>query len=242
MMGGGGPGGFPRVDPVTRKLQEISGPSLDLPPVDTSEKMFSGRSRLYIGNLPPNCSDESVNDMLKPFGGTKETFVNNDKHFAFLRMDYRENAEKAKRELDGKLHNGRNLRVRFAPHQGALKIKNLGQWVSNELLHRAFGVFGEIERAVVYVDERGRSKGEGIVEFEKKPAASEAYRRCTEGSYFITGSLRPVIVEQVDDTEDDDGLQEKAIPKRSAEYQKEREVCISLNTLLVFVSSFDGRV
>jgi len=162
--------------------------------------------------------------MLKPFGESKEAFVNNEKHFAFLRMDYRENAEKAKRELDGKLHNGRNLRVRFAPHQGALRIKNIGQWVSNELLHRAFSVFGEIERALVFVDERGRSKGEGLVEFEKKPAANEAYKRCTEGQYFLTSSLRPIIVEQVDDTEDDDGLQEKAMPKRNAEYQKEREV------------------
>ena len=226
--GGGGRGdfhgNFPRVDPITRRLQEVAGPSLDLPPVDTSEKQFSGRSRLYIGNLPPNVDEAALSEMLKPFGESKEAFVNNDKHFAFLRMDYRENAEKAKRELDGKLHNGRNLRVRFAPHQGALRIKNIGQWVSNELLHRAFSVFGEIERALVFVDERGRSKGEGLVEFEKKPAANEAYKRCTEGQYFLTSSLRPIIVEQVDDTEDDDGLQEKAMPKRNAEYQKEREV------------------
>ena len=221
---GGNFGG--RVDHVARKLQEVAGPTLDLPPVDTSEKQFSGRSRLYVGNLPPNLDESGLNDLLKPFGEAKEAFVNQDKHFAFLRMDYRENAEKAKRELDGKLINGRNLRVRFAPHQGALKVKNLGPWVSNELLHRAFSVFGELERALVFVDERGRSKGEGMVEFEKKPAASEAFRRCTEGSYFVTGSLRPIIVEQVDDTEDDDGLQEKLLPKRSAEYQKEREVCI----------------
>jgi len=221
---GGMGGGFNRVDHFARKLQEVQGPTLDLPPVDTSEKQFSGRSRLYVGNLPPNVDESGLNDLLKPFGEAKEAFVNNDKHFAFLRMDYRENAEKAKRELDGKLFNGRNLRVRFAPHQGALKIKNLGPWVSNELLHRSFSVFGELERALVFVDERGRSKGEGMVEFEKKPAASEAFRRCTEGSYFVTGSLRPVIVEQVDDTEDDDGLQEKLLPKRSAEYQKEREV------------------
>jgi proline- and glutamine-rich splicing factor len=221
-MGGGFGGG--RVDHVARKLQEVGGPTLDLPPVDTSEKQFSGRSRLYVGNLPPNVDESGLNDLLKPFGEAKEAFVNQDKHFAFLRMDYRENAEKAKRELDGKLFNGRNLRVRFAPHQGALKVKNLGPWVSNELLHRAFSVFGELERALVFVDERGRSKGEGMVEFEKKPAASEAFRRCTEGSYFVTGSLRPIIVEQVDDTEDDDGLQEKLLPKRSAEYQKEREV------------------
>merc|ERR1712243_306841 len=94
-------------------------------------------------------------------------FYNAEKHFAFLRMDYRENAEKAKREMDGKMVSGRPMKVRFAPHQGALKVKNLGPWVSNELLHRAFSVFGDLEKAIVMVDDRGRSKGEDIVEFEK---------------------------------------------------------------------------
>lgn len=222
--GGGGNPNFRGMDHTTRRLQEIQGPTLELPPVDTSEKQFSGRSRLYLGNLPPNFTEEQVKDLLKPFGEMAETFLNPEKHFAFLRMDYRENAEKAKRELDGKLHNGRNLRIRFAPHQGALKVKNLGSWVSNELLHRAFSVFGDLERAIVYVDDRGRSKGEGLVEFEKKPSAMEAYKRCTEGSFFLTSSLRPVIVELFDDTDDDDGLQEKMLPKRSPEFHKEREI------------------
>jgi len=221
---GGGNPNFRGIDHTARRLQEIQGPTHELPPVDASEKMFSGRSRLYLGNLPPNIAENEVKELLKPFGELNEVFVNGDKHFAFLRMDYRENAEKAKRELDGKLHNGRNLRVRFAPHQGALKVKNLGAWVSNELLHRAFSVFGDLERAIVFVDDRGRSKGEGLVEFEKKPSAMEAFRRCTEGSFFLTSSLRPVIVELFDDTDDDDGLQEKMLPKRSPEFNKEREV------------------
>ena len=226
--GGGGNSGFRGVDHTARRLQEIGGPTHELPPLDTSEKQFSGRSRLYIGNLAPNTTEEQIKELLSKFGETAETFLNNEKHFAFLRMDYRENAEKAKRELDGKMQNGRNLRVRFAPHQGALKVKNLGQWVSNELLHRAFSVFGDLERAVVYVDDRGRSKGEGVVEFEKKPSAMEAFRRCTEGSFFVTSSLRPCIVELFDDTEDDDGLQEKMLPKRSSDFGKEREVGIRI--------------
>lgn len=220
-MGGGN---FRNVDHVGRRLAEIGGPTHELPPVDTSEKQFSGRNRLYVGNLPPSITEDEVKELLKKFGEVSESFLNNEKHFAFLRLDYRENAEKAKRELDGKLHNQRNLRVRFAPHQGALRVKNLGPWVSNELLHRAFSVFGDLERALVFVDERGRSKGEGLVEFEKKPSAMEALRRCSEGSFFITSSLRPCIVELADDTDDDDGLSEKMLPKRSPEFNKEREV------------------
>jgi len=216
-------GGYPR-DNALMRLMEIQGPTHELPPIDSSERRFSGRSRLYIGNIPHEMTEKKLKDMLTKFGDLGELFYNPEKHFAFLRMDFRENAEKAKRELDGKEVNGRNLKVRFAPHQGALKVKNLGPWVTNELLHRAFSCFGEIERAVVMVDERGRSKGEGLVEYERKQSAMEAFRRCCEGCFFLTASLRPVIVEQADECDDDDGLQEKMIFKRSPEFGMEREI------------------
>jgi proline- and glutamine-rich splicing factor len=59
-------------------------------------------------------------------------------------QDYRAGAEKAKRELDGSLRKGRQLKVRFAPHTAAIKVKNLTSFVSNELLETAFSVFGEV--------------------------------------------------------------------------------------------------
>merc|ERR1719237_286127 len=139
-------------------------------------------------------------------------------------MDYRENAEKAKREMDGKMVSGRPMKVRFAPHQGALKVKNLGPWVSNELLHRAFSCFGDLERAFVMVDDRGRSKGEGVVEYERKPSALDALRRCSEGAFFLTASLRPVIVELMEEADDEDGLMDKTLPKRNQEFGMEREM------------------
>ena len=210
------------------RLQEIQGPTHELPPVDSSERKFSGRSRLYIGNINNNISEDKIKDEVAKFGEIGELFYNSEKHFAFLRLDYRENAEKAKRELDGKLIGGKNWKVKFAPHQAALRVKNLGPWVSNELLHRAFSVFGDLERAHVMVDDRGRSKGEGIVEFEKKPCAMNAMQRCQEGSFFLTASLRPVVVELFDDTEDDDGLMEKNLFKKSQEFGMEREVGILL--------------
>jgi proline- and glutamine-rich splicing factor len=62
----------------------------------------------------------------------------------FSLQDYRANAEKVKRELDGQMRKGRALKVRFAPHSAAVKVKNLTPWVSNELLEKAFSVFGEV--------------------------------------------------------------------------------------------------
>lgn len=207
-----------------QRLQEIQGPTHELPPIDTSERQFSGRSRLYIGNIGPGVTEDSLKTDLGKYGEVGEMFYNSEKHFAFLRMDYRENAEKAKREMDGKMVSGRPMKVRFAPHQGALKVKNLGPWVSNELLHRAFSCFGDLERAFVMVDDRGRSKGEGVVEYERKPSALDALRRCSEGAFFLTASLRPVIVELMEEADDEDGLMDKALPKRNQEFGMEREV------------------
>jgi len=207
-----------------QRLQEIQGPTHELPPIDTSERQFSGRSRLYIGNIGPGVTEDSLKTDLGKYGEVGEMFYNSEKHFAFLRMDYRENAEKAKREMDGKMVSGRPMKVRFAPHQGALKVKNLGPWVSNELLHRAFSCFGDLERAFVMVDDRGRSKGEGVVEYERKPSALDALRRCSEGAFFLTASLRPVIVELMEEADDEDGLMDKALPKRNQEFGMEREM------------------
>lgn len=234
-QGQGGRGGFDR---VLERLQTIHGPTTDLPNLDTTGTKFSGRSRLYIGNLSNDVTEESLKEMLAPYGEVGEIFYNRDKKFAFLRMATKYEAEKAKRELDGQVKNGQSIKVRFAPHQAAIKVQNLGPWVSNELLHRAFSIYGDIERALVYVDDRGRSKGEGIVEFVRKPSALEAVKRCTEGCFFLTASIRPVIAELDETTDDDDGLQEKTLMKRHQDYQFEREVgrVFFLSTFIFFCS------
>jgi hypothetical protein len=69
------------------------------------------------------------------------------------------------------------MRVRFAAHGAAIRVKELPHAVSNEMLHLTFSAFGDVERAVHIVDEKGRPTGEGIVEFERKTAA--------QGFYFI---------------------------------------------------------
>ena len=221
----GGPrGNYERFDRVMDKLAQIQGPTLDLAALDMTEKKFSGRARIYIGNFSNELTEEHLKELVSAQGEIGELFFNREKNFAFVRMGTRFEAEKVKRELDGLMKNGRALKVRFSPHQAAVKVSNLGPWVSNELLHKSFSIFGEIERCLVFVDERGRSKGDGIVEFEKKPSAMECVKRCSDGCFFLTASLRPVIAEIQEEAEDDDGMQEKMLPKRNQEYHTEREV------------------
>lgn len=95
-------------------------------------------------------------------------------------------ADIAKAELDDTMFRGRQLRVRFATHGAALSVKNLPQFVSNELLDEAFSMFGPVERAIVIVDDRGRPTGKGIVEFANKPSARKALDRCSDGAFVLT--------------------------------------------------------
>lgn len=192
---------------ITEKLSHLTGPTIDLPPVSKTEDKFSGRCRLYVGNLPPKISQDDVINLFQKYGEVSDTFYNPSKNFGFLRMDYYANAERAKAEINGQVFKGRVLTVRFA-HPASIFVKNLSPYVSNELLHLGFSSFGDIERAVVIVDERGKSTGRGIIQFVKKASAITAINYCKDRCFFLTSSLKPVIVENYEPTNDVDGLPE----------------------------------
>ncbi|XP_030076030.1 splicing factor, proline- and glutamine-rich isoform X2 [Microcaecilia unicolor] len=186
------------------------------------EKTYTQRCRLFVGNLPADITDDEFKSLFAKYGEPGEVFINKGKGFGFIKLESRALAEIAKAELDDTPMRGRQLRVRFATHAAALSVRNLSPFVSNELLDEAFGQFGPVERAIVIVDDRGRSIGKGIIEFASKPAARKAFERCNEGVFLLTTTPRPVIVEPLEQFDDEDGLPEKLAQKHPL-YQKERE-------------------
>lgn len=178
------------------------------------EKSYTQRCRLFVGNLPNDITEEILRRMFAKYGEPSEVFVNKGKGFGFIRLvrhkppkltcicftqlflsdinlsfvfqESRALAEIAKAEMDDTPMRGRPLRVRFATHSAALSVKNLSPFVSNELLEEAFSQFGVLERAVVVVDDRGRSTGRGIVEFASRSAAKKALDRCNDGVFLLT--------------------------------------------------------
>ncbi|XP_064408315.1 splicing factor, proline- and glutamine-rich isoform X5 [Latimeria chalumnae] len=191
------------------------------------EKTYTQRCRLFVGNLPVDITEEEFKQLFSKYGEPGEVFINKGKGFGFIKLETRTLAEIAKAELDDIPMRGRQLRVRFATHAAALSIRNLSPYVSNELLEEAFSMFGQVERAVVIVDDRGRSTGRGIVEFATKPAARKALDRCTEGVFLMTSNVvsrspRPIVVEPLEQFDEEDGLPEKLAHKNPM-YQKERE-------------------
>ncbi|XP_064206485.1 non-POU domain-containing octamer-binding protein-like [Anguilla rostrata] len=186
------------------------------------EKAYTQRSRLFVGNLPAGVTEEEVEKLFSKYGKSSEIFIHKDRGFGFIRLESRTLAEIAKAELDDTPFRGRQLRVRFATHGAALSVKNLPQFLSNELLEEAFSIFGPIERAIVIVDDRGRPTGKGIVEYANKPAARKALDRCADGAFLLTAFPRPVTVEPMEQFDEDEGLPEKIVAKNQ-QYHKERE-------------------
>lgn len=195
---------------LNEKLACIKAPTVDLTPLDKTERKFSSKSRLYIGNLPPKVAEDSVTKLFAKYGEVTDVFVNDAKNFAFLKMDYYINALKAKTELNGYNFNGKYLVVRFA-QTASIFIENLPSNVSDELLQLAFSAFGDVEHCTVVVDTYGKPTGKGIVHFAKRGSASLAKKRCAENSFFLTSSLKPVIVEDYEPISDMDGYAERQV-------------------------------
>ncbi|CAD7669736.1 unnamed protein product [Nyctereutes procyonoides] len=156
------------------------------------EKTFTQRSWLFVGNLPPDITEEEMRKLFEKYGKQAKS--------SFIRIRI------AKVELDNMPLRGKQLRVRFACHSASLTVRNLPQYVSNELLEEAFSVFGQVERAVVIVDDRGRPSGKGIL---REASCSES-------------SGQPVTVEPMDQLDDEEGLPEKLVIKNQ-QFHKERE-------------------
>ena len=117
--------------------------------------------------------------------------------------------------MDGEQKKGRILRVRFASHAAAIRVKHLHPYVSNELLSEAFSTFGEIEKATVIMDDKGRSTGEGIVEFARKPGATMALNRISEGVFLMGSTPRPIVAEPLIENDEEDGIPDKFMQKNS---------------------------
>ncbi|XP_030754435.1 hrp65 protein-like isoform X2 [Sitophilus oryzae] len=213
------------VDKIEEKIANLSrSPTLELPALNLSEKKFSGRNRLFIGNIGKEINEEDIKGLLDPNVEITDIYVNAEKSFAFVKFDYHSNAEKAQQQLDGMLVKSRVLKVKFASCCHTIKVKNLSPAVTNELLFVAFSVFGEIEKAIVLVDERGKSTGEGLIDFVRKNSAYLAVQRCLDRCYYLTASLKPVIAEPYQFVDQNIGLLDKHFSNKHWDFCQDRSV------------------
>lgn len=54
--------------------------------VAPGEKKFTGRCRLFVGNLTPDVTENEFKKMFEPFGEISEVYVNTSRGFGFIRL------------------------------------------------------------------------------------------------------------------------------------------------------------
>lgn len=97
--GGGGGGGSDSRSARGESDRREGSSGKDQP--GSNDKKFTGRCRLFVGNLPQDVSEREFKELFAKYGEIGECFVNSHKNFGFVKLDTRFNAEHAKQELDG---------------------------------------------------------------------------------------------------------------------------------------------
>ena len=64
----------------------MSNATTDLPIRSFTETKFSGRSRLYVGNLGNEINEQDLKEHFASYGEIAEVFLNKEKGFAFVRV------------------------------------------------------------------------------------------------------------------------------------------------------------
>lgn len=62
---------------------DVDDPELVVP---LSEKKFTGRCRLFVGNLTNDTTEDEFKKLFEPFGEFTEVYLNNGRGFGFIRM------------------------------------------------------------------------------------------------------------------------------------------------------------
>lgn len=76
-----------RKDVVKERLEMMSGPTTNLVSKEgVSAKKFTGRCRLFVGNLPPSINDETFRKMFSEFGEIAEVFLHPQKGYGFVKL------------------------------------------------------------------------------------------------------------------------------------------------------------
>ncbi|XP_075128054.1 polyadenylate-binding protein 1-like [Leptodactylus fuscus] len=151
----------------------------------------SGVGNIFIKNLEKSIDSKLLYDTFSSFGNILSCKVacdeNGSKGYGFVHFETQESAQTAINSLNGMLLNEQKV---FIGHFKSRKerepetvaramftnvyIKNFGENMDDERLKELFSSFGPTMSVKVMVDESGKSKGFGFVNFEKHEDALKA--------------------------------------------------------------------
>jgi polyadenylate-binding protein len=151
----------------------------------------SGQGNIFIKNLDKSIDNKTLCDTFSTFGNILSCKVvtdpkGNSKGYGFVHYETRESADQAIQKVHGKMLNGKIVYVgpfvsRKERSPGSdpemftnVYIKNLGENYSDEDLKRDFGVYGNIQSAILMKDPRDQARQFGFINYELHENAQKA--------------------------------------------------------------------
>ena len=143
-------------------------------------RIFSdaGFGDIQVSNLSSNC-------------GSNASRFGKEQKEATVTMRYFGAGERAITLVDGRRFKDRELRVHRMTTGSSVLVKQLGPFVTNQMLVEAFDKFGDVERAVVKTDGKGQGTGVGHVFFKERSRAKKCVDECQAGLFILNCSPRP---------------------------------------------------
>lgn len=188
------------------------------------KSVFNGRTlrvgwaekntNLFVGDLDSSITTEQLRDAFKVFGPLveEETFVK-QRNYGFVKFRNRSDAERAKREMDGKVLGGRPIRIGWGESSAQKHCVHIqfnaeeAENLTEAELRKSFEPFGEITLINLPRNQGGPLKGYAFVYYEDsdegEDSASRAIQemnnnavagvtvRCNFGKKQTTGGKHP---------------------------------------------------
>ncbi|KAF9196895.1 Protein phosphatase PP2A regulatory subunit B [Haplosporangium sp. Z 27] len=161
----------------------------------------TGTGNIFIKNLDSTIDNKALHDTFSAFGNILSCKVATEdgqsKGYGFVHYETHEAAENAIKHVNGMLLNDKKV---FVGHHISKKerqskveemkskftnvyIKNLDPEITQEEVEALFTKFGPVTSCVVSVDENGRSKGFGFINFENHEDAKRAVDELHDSDY-----------------------------------------------------------
>ncbi|KAI0748151.1 polyadenylate binding protein [Daedaleopsis nitida] len=153
----------------------------------------TGQGNIFIKNLDEQIDNKALHDTFAAFGNVLSCKVATDEHgrskgYGFVHYETGEAAETAIKAVNGMLLNDKKVYVGHhisrKERQSKIEemkaqftniyVKNLDPEVTQEEFVALFEQFGNVTSAVIQIDEEGRSRGFGFVNFDTHEEAQKA--------------------------------------------------------------------
>jgi polyadenylate-binding protein len=153
----------------------------------------TGQGNIFIKNLDEAIDNKALHDTFAAFGNVLSCKVATGEHgrsmgYGFVHYETAEAAETAIKAVNGMLLNDKKVYVghhiskkerqskldEIRSHFTNIYVKNLDLDVTQEEFAELFEQFGRVTSAVIQVDEEGKSKGFGFVNFDTHEEAQKA--------------------------------------------------------------------